>query len=202
MARFPLREAEISVLADEMIAGLADNPAVYPILPVAVAGLTASKNEFLAAKSGVVAAKAAYEAALAVKDAARETLTGQMKEDIRYAENTAGFDDAKLKLIGWGAKRVSVSLTAPGQTLELTVPMQGDGSVMLAWKAPIDGGDVAAYQVMRRPRAEGAFEDVATAVIPEATLTAQPKGVELEYQIIAVNKAGQGQPTNTQMVVL
>ena len=202
MARFPLKEAEISELADEMIAGLTDNPAVYPILPVAVAELTTSKNEFLAAKSGVVAAKAAYEAALAVKDAAKETLTGQMKEDIRYAENTAGFDDAKLKLIGWGAKRVSVSLTAPGQTLELTVPMQGDGSVMLAWKAPIDGGDGAAYQVMRRPRAEGAFEDVATAVIPEATLTAQPKGVELEYQIIAINKAGQGPPSNTQMVVL
>ena len=80
--------------------------------------------------------------------------------------------------------------------------MQGDGSVMLAWKAPINGGNVTAYQVMRRPRAEGAFEDVATAVIPEATLTNQPKGVELEYQIIAINKAGQGPPSNTQMVVL
>lgn len=202
MARFPLREAEISTLAGEMIAGFADNPAVYPVLPVAVAELTTSKNEFLAAKSGVVAAKAAYEAALAVKDAAREKLTLQMKTDIRYAENTVDFDDVKLKLIGWGAKRVSVSLTAPGQTAGLTVPMQGDGSVMLAWKAPIDGGDVQAYQVMRRPRAEGAFEDVATAVIPEATLTAQPKGVELEYQIIAINKAGQGPPSNTQMVVL
>lgn len=202
MARFPLREAEISLLADEMIAGFADNPAVYPILPVAIVELTTSKNEFIAAKNGVVAAKAAYETALAVKDAAKETLTVQMKDDIRYAENTVHFDDVKLKLIGWGAKRVSVSLTAPGQTLELTVPMQGDGSVMLAWKAPIDGGDVAAYQVMRRPRAEGAWEDVATAVIPEATLTAQPKGVELEYQIIAVNKAGQGPPSNTQMVVL
>jgi len=175
MARFPLREAEISVLADEMIAGFADNPPIYPAPPVAVAELTTSKNEFIAAKNGVVAAKAAYETSLAVKDAAKETLTLQMKTDIRYAENTVGKDDVKLKLIGWGAKRVSVSLTAPGQTLELTVPMQGDGSVMLAWKAPIDGGDVQAYQVMRRPRAEGAWEDAAMAVIPEATLTAQPK---------------------------
>ncbi len=202
MARFPLREAEISELAGEMIAGFADNPAVYPILPVAVADLTTSKNEFLATKSGVVAAKAAYEAALAVKDAAKETLVGQMKDDLRYAENTAHFDDAKLKLIGWGAKRVSVSLTAPGQTLELTVPMQGDGSVMLAWKAPIDGGAAGAYMVMRRPRTEGAWEDVATAVITEATLTNQPKGTELEYQIIAVNKAGEGEASNTAMVVL
>ncbi len=202
MARFPLREAEVAALAENMIAGLTDNPAVYPTLPVAVADLTTSKNEFLSAKSDVVAAKAAYEAALAAKDAVMETLEGQMKEDLRYAENTVHFDDVKLKLIGWGAKRVSVSLAAPGQVMELTVPMQGDGSVMLAWKAPTDGGAVQAYMVMRRPRTGGAWEDAATAVITEAQLSAQPKGIELEYCIIAVNKAGEGEPCNTQMVVL
>ena len=202
MARFPLKEAEVAALAEAMIAGLTDNPTVYPTLPVAIADLTTSKDEFLAAKSDVVAAKAAYEASLAAKDAAKQTLVSQMKDDIRYAENTVHFDDAKLKLIGWGAKRTSVSLAAPGQVLELTVPMQGEGSLMLAWKAPIDGGDVQAYMVMRRPRAEGAWEDVATAVITEATLTNQPKAIELEYQIIPVNKAGQGQASNTAMVVL
>jgi hypothetical protein len=202
MARFPLKEAEVAELADKMIAGLTENPAVYPTLPVAVADLTTSKNEFLAAKSDVVAAKAAFEAALAAKDAAKKTLEGQMKDDLRYAENTAHFDDAKLKLIGWGAKRSSVLLTAPGQTLELTVPMQGDGSVMLAWKGPIDGGAVQAYMVMRRLRTEGAWEDAATAVITEAMLTNQPKGIEMEYQIIAVNKAGEGKASNTAMVVL
>ena len=202
MARFPLREADIAALAGMMIAGLTDNPTVYPVLPVAVADLTMSKNEFIAAKNDVVAAKAAFEAALAAKDAAKKTLEGQMKDDLRYAENTTHFDDAKLKLIGWGAKRAPVSLAAPGQTLELTVPMQGDGSVMLAWKAPIDGGAAGAYMVMRRPRTEGAFEDVATAVITEATLTNQPKAIELEYQIIAVNKAGEGHVSNTAMVVL
>ena len=202
MARFPLKEAEVAVLAEAMIAGLTDNPTIYPILPVAVAELSTSKNEFLAAKNEVIATKAAWEAALAVKDAVKETLTRQMRDDLRYAETTVHFDDAKLMLIGWGAKRQPAPLIAPGQSMELTVPVQADGSLSLAWKAPADGGTVAAYQVMRRSRAGGAFEDVATAVIPEATLTAQPKGVELEYQIIAVNKAGQGPPSNTQMVVL
>jgi len=33
-------------------------------------------------------------------------------------------------------------------------------------------------------------------------LVKQPKGKELEYRTIAVNKAGDGEPSNTEMVVL
>ena len=36
----------------------------------------------------------------------------------------------------------------------------------------------------------------------KATLVEQPKGKELEYCIIAVNKAGEGEASNTAMVVL
>jgi len=55
---------------------------------------------------------------------------------------------------------------------------------------------------MQRERPDGPWEDVATAVITEATLVEQPKGKELEYRIIAVNKAGEGELSNTEMVVL
>jgi len=48
----------------------------------------------------------------------------------------------------------------------------------------------------------GSWEEVATAVISEATLVEQPRGKEFEYRIIAVNKAGEGEPSNTAMVVL
>ena len=44
--------------------------------------------------------------------------------------------------------------------------------------------------------------DVATAIETESTLVDQPKAVELEYRVIAVNKAGVGSPSNTVMVVL
>ena len=38
--------------------------------------------------------------------------------------------------------------------------------------------------------------------ISEATLIEQPTGKELEYRIIAVNKAGDSEPSNTAMAVL
>ena len=37
---------------------------------------------------------------------------------------------------------------------------------------------------------------------PKDSLREQAKGKELEYRIIAVNKAGEGEPGNTEMVVL
>jgi len=39
-------------------------------------------------------------------------------------------------------------------------------------------------------------------MMTEATLVEQPKGKELEYRNIAVNKSGDGEPSNTEMVVL
>ena len=69
-------------------------------------------------------------------------------------------------------------------------------------KAPADGGAPNAYKVMRRERPAGAWEDVATAVISEATLVEQPKGKELEYRIIAVNVGGESIPSNTVAIVL
>jgi len=42
----------------------------------------------------------------------------------------------------------------------------------------------------------------ATAIETESTLVEQPKGAELEYRIIAINKAGEGSPSNTVMAVL
>ena len=202
MARFPRTEAEVIALAEAMITGLTANAVLYPAPPVAVLDLTAAKTAYITALNAAIAAKAVAEAATTSKDDVLEDLVDAMKSDIRYAENTVDFDDDKLKLIGWAGKKAPTPLAVPGQTRLLEAPRQGDGWVFLDWKAPIDGGAPSAYKVTRRERPAGAWEDIATAVITEATLVEQPKGKELEYRIIAVNKAGDGEPSNTEMVVL
>ena len=64
----------------------------------------------------------------------------------------------------------------------------------------------AAYTIERRVLGSEVVGDhwgaVATAIETEATLVDQTRGPELEYRIIAVNKAGEGPPSNTVMVVL
>jgi len=67
---------------------------------------------------------------------------------------------------------------------------------------PLDGGRVIAYNIQRRNRTDGAWQDVATAIETESTLVDQPKGKELEYRVVAINKAGVGSPSNTVMAVL
>jgi len=202
MARFPKAEAEIVALAQSMVSGLTANAAIYPAPPVVPLDLAALSAAYATAKNAAIAAQAAAEAATASKDDALEDMVDAMKSDIRYAENTVNYEDDKLKLIGWAGKAAPTPLAIPGQARLLEAPKQGDGWVFLDWKAPVDGGTPSAYKVMRRERPAGAWEDAATAVISEATLVEQPRGKELEYRIIGMNKAGEGEPSNTAMVVL
>ncbi|MBA7695709.1 hypothetical protein ES703_104344 [subsurface metagenome] len=205
MARFPITEADVLALAQAMVSGLTGAqglPNVYPSPPVAPAELTALISTYTTAKNAAIAAQAAAEQATADKDDALEDLIDAMKSDIRYAENTVDYDDDKLKLIGWAGRKAAAPLAPPGQARLLEAPRQGEGWVFLDWKKPAVGGRVSAYKVMRRERPAGLWAETATAVISEATLVEQPRGKELEYRIVAVNKAGDGEPSNTAMVVL
>ncbi len=202
MARFPLKESEIVVLAQDMSSGLTANATVYPAPPVAPADLQTAMGAYITARDAAVAATAAAEEATAAKNEALQALTDDMKADLRYAENTVDYDDDKLKLIGWGGRKAKTSLEVPGQTRSLEAPRQGEGWIFLDWKAPVDGGKVAAYKIQSRQRPEGPWTDTGMAIDSETTLNNQERGKELEYRVLAVNKAGEGEPSNTVMAVL
>ena len=55
---------------------------------------------------------------------------------------------------------------------------------------------------LQNRRKEELWQEVGTAIETEATLVDQPKKTELEYRVIAINKSGDGSPSNTVMVVL
>ena len=202
MARFPKKEAEIVGLAERLWRGPWSNRPIYPTPPVHPILIRIKSMIYLNRRNNFIAAQAAAEQAITDKDEALEELIEAMKADIRYAKNTVDFDDDKLKLIGWASRRTKTPLAPPGQARLLEAPKQGAGWVFLDWKAPTEGGKPKAYRIQRRLHSGGSWQDVATAIITEATLVEQPEKQELEYRVIAVNKSGESQPSNTVEVVL
>ncbi|KKM00016.1 hypothetical protein LCGC14_1808640 [marine sediment metagenome] len=194
MPRFPKSQAQIAALAEQLWRGLLDNNAIFSQPPVHPILIRIRKLIYQSRHGNFLAAQAAAEQATTNKTEALENLIEALKDDIRYAENTVNFDDDKLKLIGWAGKKAKTPLAVPGQVRMLEAPKQGDGWVFLDWKAPADGGKPKAYKVQRRVRAGGDWAGVATAILSEITLVDQPEKTQLEYRVIAINKAGEGQP--------
>jgi hypothetical protein len=185
-----------------MIAGLSNNTTIYPNPPVSVSDLGVMLGTFLTSEQAAIAARAAAEIATQNKDANLDILTAAMRKDLNYAENTVDGDDTQLNLIGWAGRHAPTALAAPGQTLNLKATEQGEGTVTLTWKAPLDGGKPASYCIERRERPAGAWETVSVAVVTEATLQSQTRGKEYEYRVCAINKTGQGAASNTVLAVL
>jgi hypothetical protein len=202
MASFPLREADIVALAHDIATGLAAHPEIYPAPPFGPDQINAAIAAVAAAHDTAVNASAQAKQATGAKDEALDTLVEMMKANLRYAESATRFDGGKLELLGWGAPRNRTPTGLPGQVRTLEVLREGKGWVFLDWKEPGEGGQPAAYKVQRRKPGVTDWVDVGIAVESEVTLNGQESGVELEYQVIALNKAGEGPASNIVRAVL
>lgn len=201
MRKFPIKESEIIALAQTIAAGLAANTTTFPTPPVTVAVLNAHIADYLMSRDAVIAAEAALKTMHADKDVHLSELTVMMKDVIDYADMIAHGDDATLSLIGWSGRAQPTAMQPPGQSRALEIIGQGDGWVRLDWKEPVGGGKVAAYKVQRGEDGVN-FADVATAIESEAALFDQPKMKTLIYRVAAINKAGEGMPSNTISITL
>ncbi len=202
MARFPETEPDIAALAMVLIQGLRNTPELFPAPPVPADPLQASLDEYNEARTGAVAAESAARDQVAAKNAALERLANHMRLDFKYAEIAAKDAPEHLAKLGWGARRDPRGLEAPGIIRDLGVKSQGDGWVLLDWKAPTSGGAAAVYHIERRRRDGGEWGQVAHAIATEDLLTGHEPGVEWEFRAYAENKAGVGERSTVVTVEL
>jgi len=201
VARFPKSEAKIAALARLIAEGLANAGDEFPSPPVPPAELSAQLDAYQEKSTRLAAGRAEAKIRRIEKNKSLKTLKDSMRANLRYAEVWARRHPERLGQLGWGSRRPRTALKPPGEVRDIAIRDEGDTWLLLAWNAPVDGGAVGVYQVQRR-KPGGSWEDVATSMDAIELLRDQPRGVDLEYRVLALNRAGAGSPSGTVTAVL
>jgi hypothetical protein len=205
MPTFPTKEAEVVALAEAMIAGYTAHAAEFP--SVTVLDLQTALSGYQTDKSGQDDARAQAKIATETKEATLEDLVELMKNDLKLSEVDVTDDPEKLALIGWGPRQQPQPVPPPGQPENFVPTVEGPGDVWLKWDNPSNGGTVRNYIIERRDEPAGGgdfgpWEVVETSLSKEVHLLEQPRGIQMEYRVIAANVSGESLPSNTAAVVL
>ena len=200
--KFPNKEADVAALSNSMVSGYTAYAVDFPNADAGAVG--AARAAYLLAKDAQTQAQGQAQLATETKEAALVALEKLLRTQLKQSEVDVVSDPEKLELIGWGPKSPRQPITAPGQPLNFSSVMQGDGTVIFKWKSPLNGthGPVRSYIIERRDEPAGGGEfgpwtQVGVAMEPEITLTGQPRGLQLEYRVVAANAAGNSEPSNT-----
>ncbi len=208
MAIFPKTEASISELAMQMLGGLAEHGDLYPSITAdAKMALNAAFSTYNGSINAQTEAKAAAKVATTAKMDKQGELEEQMRKVIFLAEHDCMDAPGNLDYLGWGGRKTPVPLAKPGNLSGLTPTYEGPGTLSLAWDKPTDGGAVSSYKVERSDQPEGGgvpgpWTLITTSYDPNITLPNQPRGLEMQYRVIATNAAGDSMPSNIATVVL
>ena len=206
MPKFPKREADILALANAMYAGYIAHAADFPSR--STFAIAISRIRYLNARKAQTEALAAAQVATDKKDAKLAALVELMKAELKKSEVDVGADSEKLEYIGWGPKAPPSPADPPGQPRNLDAVIQGANTVLLDFKAPArgSGGQVRTYVIERRDQPQdgefGNWQQTGIALESETTIMNQPRGVQLEYRVKAVNTGGESLPSNSVAVVL
>lgn len=203
---FPRRDADLIVLVQKLIVGMAENPD-YPSPPLSTSDLRNMLDAFIAASDAQLATQSAEQQATEIKHDKRNVLIGGARAMIDYAVNAVHGNDAKLTALGWSARapRTPHVIELPGQPRNVRVAEQGEGSLTLVWEEPSDGDAPLSYKAEYRVldgETVSSWRVADASVHTELALTEQERGKTLEYRVIAINKAGSSLPSNTVTVVL
>jgi hypothetical protein len=209
MPVFPRKEPDIVALAEAMIAGYTAHPTDFPSIdPLTdLVALQTALTDYQADKQSQVDSRAQAKIATQTKSSTLDALTALMSNDLKLSEVDVAADPTKLAEIGWGPRQDPQPVNPPGQPTNLHPVAEGQGLLWLAWDRSETGGPLRNYVVQRReqPAGGGEFGDwaiVGTALNNEISLTDQPRSIQMEYRVTAVNLGGESMPSNTAAVVL
>ena len=201
MPRFPKAEPKIAHLAQQIADGLAHATEEFPSPPVPAAVLKAQLDDYKEKSAALGRSRAEARIRRVDKINALKTLKDSMRADLRYAEFKSRRNPEQLIHLGWRPRRPRTPLKPPGEVRDIKILKEGDTWVLLGWDAPDDGGEVAVYHIQRQ-EPQGDWEDHATSIDRIELLRDQPRGVELDFRVLAENRAGTGGPSATVRAVL
>ena len=207
MPEFPKNQVQIAALARRMLEGFLLNQADFPSFNFNL--LSGKYRIYRGRKKAQTKAMGALRLATKSKTDKLAILKRTMKDCLKKSEVDAADNPEKLALIGWGPRHSPQPIAAPGQPVNLRSIAESADTILLQWLSPQvgTGGPVRNYIVQRRQQPEGAgqfgeWQLAGTLFNNEITLTDQPRGIQLEYQVKAVNTGGISPPSNTLAVVL
>lgn len=209
MPRYPTQQAQMLALSKDMIAGYTDKPALFPNADVAL--LQSLQDAYYAASAAQTEAATVAQLATEAKQEAMAGLRADMKRQLKQSQVDTVSNPENLNYIGWGRRHDGHSIEAPGQPMRLRSVDEGESTLLIEWKRPArgSGGPVTTYFIESRQLTkdegsggESGWRHEAASLETTITLKNQPRGVQLEYRVKAINKAGQSNPSNTIAVVL
>lgn len=207
MPEFPKNQVQIVTLARRMLDGYALHVADFPSFDYfALLGKT---SMFIYYQRLQAETRGALRVATKSKKDKLAILKRTMKDCLKKSEVDAADNPDKLAYIGWGPRHSPQPVAAPSQPVNLRSIAESADTILLQWLSPQaeTGGPVRNYIVQRRRQPEGAsqfgaWQLAGTLFNNEITLTDQPRGIQLEYQVKAVNTGGISPSSNTVAIVL
>ncbi|MBI4503635.1 MAG: fibronectin type III domain-containing protein [Gemmatimonadetes bacterium] len=136
-----------------------------------------------------------------MKDA-RTAVADGLTRVIRYSEVVFRDEPIKLGILGWGPVREKTPIKPPNEVRDIRIKKEGDTWIELAWKAPKGGGKVATYTIQQRKEGAAPWDDVHTTMDKQGRVEGRPRGVQLEFRVVAINRAGTGSPSGVVTAVL
>ena len=213
----PRPDGDFDAWQANFIAYATANAAALGLDPlVDIPPLTTAQGTWTTDFAANTSAQAAAQSAREGKDAARDAYVGLIRPLVLRLQASPDVDDTERAALGITvpdriATPAAVPTTRPVVKVDTRQRIRNERSfadeatpTRTGTLGGADGGKTANYMLRwENTRGEpGPWTNVGLAIESEMTLSNQERGKEWEYGVIAVNKAGEGTPSNIVMAVL